>query len=120
MLAEIDDHYRNREEFAFVAWAPHWMNQRYDIRYLEDPKDAFGELNDAAEVATVVNEDLSDDDPVAYTFMDSLTLNEEQLNELENTIDEVGDPLAGARAWAENNRDVWQPWVEAAQNAQEA
>src|SRR5918994_1550981 len=46
MLAEVEKRYRNREEFALVAWSAHWMNQRYDLRYLEDPKDALGELND--------------------------------------------------------------------------
>jgi glycine betaine/proline transport system substrate-binding protein len=120
MLAEVDNRYESREEFAFVAWSPHWMNQRYDFRYLEDPKDAFGELNDPAQILMVVNEDLPDDDPVAYAFMDALTLDEEQLNDLESTINEVGDPLEGARQWARENRDVWQPWVEAADNARES
>nr|MBA2713954.1 hypothetical protein [Rubrobacteraceae bacterium] len=83
MLAEVDNRYSNHEDFAFLAWAPHWMNQRYDFRYLEDPEDAFGGLNDPAEVLTIVNEDLPEDDPVAYAFMDALALNEEQLNDLE-------------------------------------
>jgi glycine betaine/proline transport system substrate-binding protein len=120
MLAEVDNRYESWEDFAFVAWSPHWMNQRYDFRYLEDPKDAFGELNDPAQILMVVNEDLPDDDPVAYAFMDALTLDEEQLNDLESTINEVGDPLEGARQWARENRDVWQPWVEAADNARES
>ena len=120
MLAEVDNRYDSREEFAFVAWSPHWMNQRYDFKYLEDPEDAFGELNDPAEVLTVVNEDLPEDDPVAYAFMEALTLDEAQLNDLESTINEVGDPLEGARQWAQDNRDVWQPWIEAAENARES
>src|SRR5829696_5418320 len=37
MLAEVEKLYNEREEFALVAWSPHWMNQRYDLRYLEDP-----------------------------------------------------------------------------------
>ncbi len=120
MLAEVDRLYRNHEEFAFVAWSPHWMNQRYDFRYLEDPKDAFGELDAGATVHSIVNEDLRNYDPEAYAFMDALTLNEEQLNNLESAINEEGDPLAGARVWAESNREVWQPWVEAARGAQES
>ncbi len=120
MLAEVDNRYNSREDFAFVAWSPHWMNQRYDFRYLEDPKDAFGELNNPAKILMVVNEDLSGDDPVAYAFMDALTLDEEQLNDLEDTINEVGDPLEGARQWARENRDVWQPWVEAAESARDS
>jgi glycine betaine/proline transport system substrate-binding protein len=120
MLAEIDNYYRNQEEFAFVAWSPHWMNQKYDLKYLEDPKDAFGELNDPARITTIVNEDLPEDDPVATAFMDALKLDEEQLNDLESTINEAGEPEEGARQWAQENRDVWQPWVEAAQRAEEA
>ncbi len=119
MLAEIDVRYRNQEEFAFVAWSPHWMNQKYDLKYLEDPKDAFGELNNPARITTIVNEDLPEGDPVASAFMDALILDEKQLNDLESAINEVGEPEEGARQWAQDNRDVWQPWIEAAHNAQE-
>ncbi len=120
MLAEVDNRYDSREDFAFVAWSPHWMNQRYDFRYLEDPKDAFGELNNQARILMVVNEDLSGNDPVAYAFMDAVALDEEQLNDLEGTINEVGDPLEGARRWAQEHPEAWQPWIEAAENAQES
>lgn len=119
MLAEVENRYRNREEFALVAWSPHWMNQRYDLRYLEDPKDAFGELNNPASITTIVNKSLPQDDPVATAFMNTLILDEEQIGDLESTINEVGDPHDGARRWSEDNREVWQPWVEAAQAAQE-
>ncbi len=120
MLAEIDNYYRNQEEFAFVAWSPHWMNQKYDLTYLEDPKDALGELNDPARITTIVNEDLPEGDPVATAFMDALILDEDQLNDLESTINEAGEPEEGARQWAQENRDVWQPWVEAAQSAEKS
>ena len=119
MLDEVEKRYRSGEEFALVAWSPHWMNQRYDLRYLEDPEDAFGELNDPARITTIVNEDLSQDDPVAYAFMDALILNEEQIGDLESAINEAGNPQEGARRWAEDNPEVWQSWVEAAQDAQQ-
>ena len=117
MLAEVERLYNDREEFALVAWSPHWMNQRYDLRYLEDPNDAFGELNDPARITTIVNKNLPENEPAAYAFMNALIFNEDQLNDLESTIEEMGAPLEGARQWAQDNRDVWQPWVEAAENA---
>ncbi len=120
MLAEVERLYNDRQEFALVAWSPHWMNQRYDLRYLEDPEDAFGELNDPAKITAIVNKNLAENDPEARAFMDALIFNEEQLNDLESTINEEGDPLAGARQWAQDNREVWQPWVEVAQTAQES
>jgi glycine betaine/proline transport system substrate-binding protein len=119
MLAEVGIRYNNKEDFAFLAWSPHWMNQRYDFRYLEDPKDAMGDTNDPAEISTIVKEDLQEEEPVAYTFLEALKLTEEQINDLENVINEEGDPLKGSRRWVRDNRDVVQPWIADASNAQE-
>ncbi len=118
MLSEIENLYENQEEFAFVAWSPHWMNQRYDYKYLEDPLDALEELDEPSQLSTIVNEDFPEDQPVAYAFVQALTLDEEQLNDLEATINEVGEPLEGARQWAAENPDVVEPWVDAARNAE--
>jgi glycine betaine/proline transport system substrate-binding protein len=117
MLAEVERLYAYREAFVFIAWSPHWMNQKYDIRYLEDPKDAMGATNDPAEVSTIVSGGLREEDPVAYAFMDALALTEEQINGLEFAINEEDNPLAGARRWASENREVVRPWVDAARNA---
>jgi glycine betaine/proline transport system substrate-binding protein len=117
MLAEVERLYAFRENFVFLAWSPHWMNQRYKIRYLEDPKDAMGPTNDPAECSTIVRGDLREQDPVAYAFMDSLELSEEQINDLESVINDEEDPVAGARRWASENREVVRPWIEAARNA---
>jgi glycine betaine/proline transport system substrate-binding protein len=117
MLAEVERLYTFREEFVFLAWSPHWMNQRLDIRYLEDPKDAMGPTNDPAKCSTIVRGDLREEDPVAYAFMDALELTEEQINDLESVINKEDDPLVGARRWASENREVVRPWIEAAKSA---
>ena len=118
MLAEVGHLYAFREDFVFLAWSPHWMNQRYDIRYLKDPKDAQGTTNDPAKCSTIVRGDLREDDPVAYAFIDALELTEEQINGLETVINDEDDPLAGARRWASENRAVIRPWIEAARDVQ--
>ncbi len=118
MLAEVESRYEDGEEFAFIAWSPHWMNHRCDFRYLADPLDAQGELNDPARLSTAVNEDLQEDDPVAYAFLNSVRLNEAQLNELEDEIEEAEDPQTGAKSWLEDNREAVKPWLEAARDAE--
>jgi glycine betaine/proline transport system substrate-binding protein len=118
MLAEVGHLYAFREDFVFLAWSPHWMNQRFDIRYLKDPKDAQGTTNDPAKCSTIVRGDLREDDPVAYAFIDALELTEAQINGLETVINAEGDPLAGARRWASENRAVIRPWIEAARDVQ--
>jgi glycine betaine/proline transport system substrate-binding protein len=118
MLAEVGHLYAFREDFVFLAWSPHWMNRKYKIRYLKDPKDAQGTTNDPAKCSTIVRGDLREDDPVAYAFIDALELTEEQINGLETVINDEDDPLAGARRWASQNRAVIRPWIEAARDVQ--
>ena len=125
MLSVVDQRYENQEKFAFIAWTPHWMNETYDFVYLEDPKNTLvnpaGDPLDQAKISTIVREDLKEDDPVAYTMLNEYTLNEEQTNSLEEEINEAGydDPTLGVKAWLEDNRDVVDPWVEAARQAGE-
>jgi glycine betaine/proline transport system substrate-binding protein len=117
MLDQVGRLYASREHFVFLAWSPHWMNQRYDVRYLDDPKDAMGPTNDPAKCSTIVREGLRREDPEAYAFMDALELTEGQIEGLETTINKEHDPLAGARRWISENREVVRPWIEAAKNA---
>jgi glycine betaine/proline transport system substrate-binding protein len=95
------------------------MNREYDLVYLDDPQDALGGLDDPSRITTAVRKGLADDDPEAYAFMKALTLTEEQVNDLEGAINAAGDPLSGARTWANNNRDVVQPWIDAAKQARQ-
>src|SRR5919107_6160710 len=119
MLSELDKAYERREPIVFFGWSPHWMNTRYDIRYLKDPRDLQGDFNDSAEISSIVKANLSEDDPVAYELIKSISLSKEQINQMETDINETGDPEAGVKAWLENNRSVVQPWVEAAKKAEE-
>lgn len=118
MLSEMERRFPKESPFVFMPWSPHWMNEVYDFHFLEDPKDAQGDLNDPAKISSIVNGNLSEDDPTAYAFMKAFTMNEEQLNALENAIRKEGDDaVKGSQVWVENNRSVVEPWLEAAQNA---
>jgi glycine betaine/proline transport system substrate-binding protein len=66
-----------------------------------------------------VREDLAGDDPVAYAFMDSMELTEAEAAGLQTEIEDAGQPIEGVKTWLEENRDVVEPWVEAAEKARE-
>jgi glycine betaine/proline transport system substrate-binding protein len=135
MLAEVEGLYKDKESFVFPPWCPHpmcgevsgwkpWGGTKdlpgmYDFRYLEDPKNTLGNLDEPAKISAIVNQDLPDDDPVAYAFINNLRLNEEDLISLENEISAAGDnPAKGVQAWLEENRDVVKPAIDAAKQAQ--
>src|SRR5918997_3654024 len=129
MLAEVDRLYQDKEPFVFPPWCPHpmcgevsgWQGQSpsnlggmYDFRYLEDPQNSLGNLDQPAKISSIVNEDLEGDDPVAYTFIKELRLDEGQLISLETEISNAGDDaIKGTNAWLEKNQDVVQPAIDA-------
>jgi glycine betaine/proline transport system substrate-binding protein len=132
MLAEVERLYQDKEPFVFPPWCPNPMcgkvtgtfgardfPGKFDFRYLEDPKNSQGNLDEPAKISAIVNEDLSDEDPVAYAFINNLRLNDAELVALEDEITKAGDdPVKGAKAWLENNRDVVQPAIDAAKQEQ--
>jgi glycine betaine/proline transport system substrate-binding protein len=93
------------------------MCAQFDFRYLEDPKNSQGNLDQPAKISAIVNEDLPDDDPVAYAFLNNLRLNEEELISLENAQAKEGE-VKGTQTWLKDNRDVVQPAIDAAKQAQ--
>ena len=118
MLSEAERLYSNEEPFVFMPWVPHPMNETFEYHFLEDPKNAQGVFDQPAKISTVVNADLESDDPAAFAFMNTYTLNEEQLNTLMDEISKADDDgAAGSQAWLENNRDVVKPWLDAAKQA---
>tara|TARA_B100000929_G_scaffold251852_1_gene212028 strand:- start:821 stop:1777 length:957 start_codon:yes stop_codon:yes gene_type:complete len=42
MLAEAGRAIDDKRWIVFLGWKPHWMNIKYDLRYLEDPKAIWG------------------------------------------------------------------------------
>jgi glycine betaine/proline transport system substrate-binding protein len=120
MLSELEKAYEMREPIVFFGWSPHWINARYDFRYLEDPKDLQGKFNDPAKISSIVNKDLPDDDPVAYAFLKAISLGEKQINQLEADIIEAGNPDEGVKIWLKKNRNVVKPWIDTAKKTREA
>ena len=121
MLAELQRKYSAREPIVFTGWSPHWMNLKYPIVYLDDPKNAQGAFdNSASYVGTVVNKDLSNNDPTSYAFLNAIRLDEDQINQIEEEMNKAGagNEEKGVRNWLKSNRDVVKPWVNAAKKAQ--
>src|ERR687897_886097 len=135
MLAEVEGLYKDKEPFVFPPWCPNpmcgevsgwdaWGGSKdlggmFDFRYLEDPKNSQGNLDEAAKISAIVNEDLADDEPVAYAFINNLRLSDKELVALENEIAAADDNAPkGVQSWLKENQDVVQPAIDAAKKAQ--
>src|SRR5215208_511871 len=115
MLAELQKKSAAKEPIVFTGWSPHWMNLKYDIVYLDDPKNAQGIFDNPSRITCAVNKDLEGDDPAAFAFLKSIDLNENQINAIEAEMNKAGtgNEEQGVRAWYKKNKDVVKPWIDA-------
>ncbi|MCW4149334.1 glycine betaine ABC transporter substrate-binding protein [Halomonas sp. 18H] len=111
MTAALQSAIRNEEDIVVTGWTPHWMLARWDLKYLEDPKNVYG---GAEHISTVVRQDLKGDMPEAYAILDAFSWTPEQMGEVMlMNQDEEADPTETARTWVENHPDVVAEWLPA-------
>ncbi|MFN2362731.1 MAG: ABC transporter substrate-binding protein [Halarsenatibacteraceae bacterium] len=115
MLAELDRATNQEEWIAFNGWEPHWMNFAYDIKYLDDPENIWGEDD---RVLTVVRSGYGEEQPNVYRFLEQFVLDAEIQNEW---IYEYGhedrDPAEVAEEWVANNLDLVVEYLEGVESA---
>ncbi|PLR76277.1 glycine/betaine ABC transporter substrate-binding protein [Bacillus sp. V3-13] len=118
MTAELKKAYENEEPIIITGWTPHWMFQKYDLKYLDDPKGSYGE---GESIHTVVRKGLEEEAPGAYQILDQFYWKPGDMEEVMVEIQEGADPKTAAQNWIDSHSDVVQRWIEGTQqgNGQE-
>lgn len=102
MLGEVEQAVKNSQPVLFLAWRPHPMFIKYDIRLLEDPEGCWIFDNNMTGVAT----DLKDRAPDMYEFTKNFKISIPEIEAILSTIDETGQDVEElTKEWIEQNRD---------------
>lgn len=109
MLTALDKAYRAKEPIAITGWSPHWMFAKYDLKYLEDPKKAYG---DAEEIHTLANKEFTQKNPEVASMLKNFKLNDQQIGSLESLINEGMKPEEAAKKWIADNRELVDSWMK--------
>ncbi len=109
MLSEVDRRLGDGEWVAWTGWAPHWMNNRYEMCLLDDPELAWG---GPSHVETLVNNEFPEQFPELYTFFEQMVVTPEIQRELIDGIDNSGlSPEEFALQWLRENPEVTDNWL---------
>ena len=114
MTAALDKAIKNKEPIIVTGWTPHWKFSKYDLKYLEDPKQSFG---GEEQIHTIVRKGLKEDEPSAYTFLDRFEWTPDDMAVVMADIQEGKKPEEAAKAWVEANPDKVNKWLEGADKA---
>ena len=98
-----------REPIVLTGWVPHWIWAEFNIRFLEDPMEVFGQKEN---IFAIANKNVLENDNRAVTFFERFSLNRVQLSSLMSDI-RMSDqlPTTVARKWVMDNKAIVNDWV---------
>ncbi|MGM8366318.1 glycine betaine ABC transporter substrate-binding protein [Virgibacillus sp. W0181] len=112
MATALDSAINNEEPIVVTGWSPHWKFAKYDLHYLEDTKNSYG---DPQNIETIVRKGLKEDMPNAYKVLDQFFWTSEDLDNVMLEISDGGDPAEVAADWVAENEDKVAEWIDGAE-----
>ncbi|OLU16438.1 glycine/betaine ABC transporter substrate-binding protein [Pseudomonas sp. PA15(2017)] len=98
-----------QKPIVVTGWIPHWMFAQWKLRFLEDPKNVFGE---AEHVDTVANPGLEAKAPEAAAFLKKISWSAEEVGSVMLSIRDGVKPDEAAKQWIAKNPDRVAEWLK--------
>ena len=109
MTAVLQDAIRKEEAVVVTGWTPHWMFAAWDLKYLEDPKNIYGEPE---HIDTLVRLGLKEDMPQVYSILQAFEMSsEERGTVMAANREENANSKDTAKAWLEQNTEQVNQWL---------
>ena len=109
MTSALTKAYKKEEPIVVTLWDPHWTFAKFDLKYLEDPKNMFG---DSEYIYFVTHNSFKNKYPQVLKWFKNWQMNSQNLGQLMQVINNSENAAAGAEKWIENNRDLIKQWVK--------
>lgn len=129
LIAELKSATMTKQPFVMMFFRPHWIFNVYPGEWVEFPKHEAGctedakwgsnpkETYDCGFANSWINKftwaGTKDKWPGAYKILQAYQLENSQQETLLKAVDvDGGEEQAVAKAWVDNNKDIWQAWIQ--------
>jgi len=109
MMASLKRAYDKNEPVLVTLWNPHWAFADYEVKYLDDPKNTYG---DDENIYIMATKGFSDKNPEVAGWLNKWHMDDQTLGNLMTTINDAENASEGAKTWIENNRDIVNEWLQ--------
>ncbi|QGU00151.1 Glycine betaine ABC transport system, glycine betaine-binding protein OpuAC [Candidatus Syntrophocurvum alkaliphilum] len=110
MTAELDRKIAREEWVVITAWSPHWKFSRFDLKFLDEPKNSF---TDEEHIDTIIRKGYGDEQPEVVEFLDNVYFETEELaRAMDLAQDEGATPVTAAQEWVAENEDIVNSWLQ--------
>jgi glycine betaine/proline transport system substrate-binding protein len=112
-LAQVERAYRNKQPIVFLAWEPHPMNMRFDLKYLNGGDAVFGPNYGGATIYTVTRRGYAALCPNVGHLLSNLKFTLRGESEMMAAIlDRHEPPDVAAADWLKANPTVTKAWLD--------
>lgn len=112
MLTAIEEAIRDEAPIVAPLWNPHRVFSEMDLKYLDDPKNMFGETEKIHHAKRL---GFADDFPEVDQWLKNWKMDDDSIGELMSYVaeaEEAGEePIVGAEKWVEENQDLINEWL---------
>jgi choline ABC transporter permease protein len=113
MLSQVERAYRDKKPIVFLAWEPHPMNMRFDLKYLAGGDAVFGPNFGGATIYTVTRKGYSAECPNMDRLLANLKFTLRGESEMMAAIlDRHEAPETAATEWLKANPTATKAWLE--------
>lgn len=110
MLAAVRNAINRERWIVFLGWSPHWMNTEFDMAYLDDPENIWGE---DGYVGAIMNTAYAESHPDLARFFSQFEVDADTMSVWTEEFSLQGlEPSAIANTWIPENMDVVLGWLE--------
>jgi glycine betaine/proline transport system substrate-binding protein len=109
MTTKLMEAVKRREPVVITGWTPHWMSNRLNLKFLEDPQNVYG---DSEQIHTIARDEFTNDHPYAALFFERFELNEKQLGSLMDELQAFpNNERRAIRNWMDENEILINKWI---------
>jgi glycine betaine/proline transport system substrate-binding protein len=120
MLSQVKAYGREKKWIVFLGWAPHYMNEIIDMKYLTGSiAETFGDNDGTATVYTNLRKGFAQEEPNVALFLKNLNFPVAMINQIMGTMHKDSNLRAGKAGldWLSRHPEVYERWLEGVKTA---
>ncbi len=109
MLASLQKAMEKEAWIVITGWTPHWMFDRYPLKFLHDPKGTYGNVES---IYVVGWKGFTEKDPLAAKFFSNIKFTTEEISSLMKALKDARmDEEDLVRKWRDEHRELVESWI---------
>lgn len=109
MTQLLQDAYKKKKPIVVTGWAPHWKFVDMDLKFLDDPKNIFGEES----IHTYTRKGFKEDNPSANAVLDRFHWSVDEMQEVLAEVYEGNKDIdVIAKDWLDRHPEKYAEWTE--------